>query len=131
MDRISSVTREGIPELWEDIDTFRKTVLDSGQLEMKRERQHKVNHVSSFRIPGSDLCNLLVSQVWMWNHIKEAVMQLFKEHPAVKAKIPKLEHLVSKSAITSGYAADILLQEFQKSFQGVKEEDDDEEEQEK
>ena len=57
----------------------------------------------------------------MWNHIKEATLQLFKEHPVIKAKIPKLEVLVAKSAITPGYAADILLQEFKNSFDHEKE----------
>ena len=56
----------------------------------------------------------------MWNHIKDATLQLFRDHPSVKAKIPKLEHLVAKSAITSGYAADVLLQEFLHSFEGHK-----------
>ncbi|ELU04383.1 hypothetical protein CAPTEDRAFT_114900 [Capitella teleta] len=93
--RISSVTKEGIPELWEMISEFQKTMLQTGQMELKRERQHKV---------------------WMWNHIKDAILELFKENPVVKSNIPKLEYLVSKSTITPGYAADVLLQEFKNAF---------------
>jgi LAO/AO transport system kinase len=59
----------------------------------------------------------------MWNHIKDSILLLFREHPVVKAKIPKLEQLVAKSAITPGYAADVLLQEFKNSF-NVKRESD-------
>ena len=40
--RISSVTKEGIPELWEKMQEFRKTMVETGLLETKRERQHKV-----------------------------------------------------------------------------------------
>jgi LAO/AO transport system kinase len=77
---------------------FRDMMTKCGELERQREKQHKV---------------------WMWNHIRDNILLLFKEHPDVQHSIPKLEHLVSKGAITSGYAADILLQKFMKGIKDV------------
>ena len=74
---------------------FQKRMLESGEMDRKREKQHKV---------------------WMWNQIREHIMILFKEHPSVRPKIARMEHLVSKGAVTSGFAADVLLQEFSRSF---------------
>lgn len=93
--RISSLTKDGIPELWEKMAEYKKRMLESGEMERKREKQHKV---------------------WMWNHIRDNIMTLFKHHPSIKQKIPRLEHMVGKGAITPGYAADVLLQEFTKSL---------------
>ena len=67
----------------------------SGELERKREKQHVK---------------------WMHNHIRDNIKVLFNEHPAVKRLTPKLEFLVEKGAITPGYAADVMLQEFSRSL---------------
>ena len=63
----------------------------SGEMERKREHQHKV---------------------WMWNQISDSVMELFKEHPAVQASLERQEQLVAKGAVTPGQAADYLLKKF-------------------
>ena len=96
VNRVSSRTQEGIPQLWEVIKKFQETMFTSGQLEINREKQYKV---------------------WMWNQIRDNVILLFKSHPAVKPKISKLEYLVSKGVMTAGHAADILLTEFKKSYE--------------
>lgn len=93
--RISSLTKEGIPELWAKMKEFRDAMSKYGELEERREKQHKV---------------------WMWNHIQNSILQLFKEHPAVRKHIEYLEHMVAKGAMTPGYAADILLRKFSRSF---------------
>lgn len=93
--RISSLTKEGLPELWEKIKEFREKSTESGSLERKRQRQQTV---------------------WMWNHIRDNIMSLFKKHPPIARKIPKYEHLVAKGAVTPGYAADLLLQDFATSI---------------
>ena len=67
---------------------------ESGDIEMKRRKQHTV---------------------WMWNHIHDNIMTLFKGHPMVAKKITKYENLVATGTVTPGYAADVLLQEFMKS----------------
>lgn len=66
----------------------------AGELEHKRQKQQTI---------------------WMWNQIRENVMKLFKEHPSLVEKIPKYEHWVSKGAITPGFAADSLLEDFKNS----------------
>ena len=55
-------------------------------------------------------------QVWMWNHIKENIMMLFRQHPNIQPHIPELEHEVAKGTITPGFAADILLEKFSRTF---------------
>ena len=52
----------------------------------------------------------------MWNHIHDSLIHVFKKHPAVQAIIPRLEMQVAKGAITAGFAADVLLHEFTRSF---------------
>lgn len=92
---MSSVTKEGLPELWEKMKDYRDKMTLSGDLERMREKQHVK---------------------WMHNHIRDNIKVLFNEHPAIKRLTPKLEFLVEKGAITPGYAADIMLQEFSRSF---------------
>jgi LAO/AO transport system kinase len=92
---VSSVTKAGLPELWEKLKEFRNKLTLSGDLERRREKQHVL---------------------WMRNHIRDSMAQLFKEHPAVRELTPKLEFLVEKGALTPGYAADILLHQFSSSM---------------
>jgi len=94
--RVSSTTGEGLPELWEKMKEFRIKLTLSGDLERRREKQHVR---------------------WMDNHINDKMRILFFEHPAVQKLVPKLEFLVEKGAVTPGYAADILLQQFSSSVQ--------------
>jgi LAO/AO transport system kinase len=92
---VSSVTKQGLPELWEKMEDFRSKLTLSGDLERRREKQHVL---------------------WMRNQIRDNILQLFNEHPAVKQLTPKLEFLVEKGALTPGYAADILLYQFSASM---------------
>ena len=43
-------------------------------------------------------------------------MRLFRQHPTIQPLISPLEHQVATGAITSGHAADILLEKFLKTF---------------
>uniref|UniRef100_UPI00398F38FB methylmalonic aciduria type A protein, mitochondrial n=1 Tax=Pristiophorus japonicus TaxID=55135 RepID=UPI00398F38FB len=89
--RVSSISGEGIPELWKKIAEFHTTMFASGELQIKRQKQQKV---------------------WMWNLIRENVTEYFCNHPAVRNKIPSLEDEVVSGDITPGLAADILLKAF-------------------
>jgi len=93
--RVSSLTGEGLAELWEKMQEFRSKLTQSGDLERRREKQHVR---------------------WMDSHIADKMRQLFLEHPAVCRLKPKLEFLVEKGAVTPGYAADILLHQFASSL---------------
>ncbi len=78
------------------MEQYQGKMVDSGEIDLIREKQHTV---------------------WMWNQIRDNIMQVFKEHPAVKPKIARLEHQVAKGALTSGFAADILLTQFIQSLE--------------
>ncbi|XP_077333111.1 methylmalonic aciduria type A protein, mitochondrial isoform X3 [Lithobates pipiens] len=89
--RISAKTGEGIPELWKKITDFQSTMLESAELLSKRRAQQKV---------------------WMWNVIQENVLLHFRNHPAVKDKLPLLEGQVLTGVLSPSLAADILLKAF-------------------
>ena len=93
--RISSKTKEGIPQLWTRMNDFRDRMIETGYLDATRERQHKI---------------------WMWNHIRENIMSLFRQHPQVQGKVSQLEKLVATGSLTPNYAADILLAQFMQSM---------------
>ncbi|KAI8507663.1 hypothetical protein Bbelb_150430 [Branchiostoma belcheri] len=92
--RVSSLTREGIPKAWDRMTGFRNKTWNSGELDMKRRRQHRV---------------------WMWNHIQDSMIKLFRQHPGVQRLIDGTEDRVMRGEITPGAAADALLREFEKS----------------
>lgn len=91
--RISSITKEGIPELWKKMCEFREIMSKTGDLEQKRADQKKI---------------------WMWNYIKDNIMDLFRSHPVVRQKIAVMEDRVSHGVLTPGEAADMLMRDFMK-----------------
>ena len=94
VERVSSLSKEGLSALWDVMQDFRDKRTKSGELELQRRKQHVK---------------------WMQNHIKDNIKVIFNEHPGIKQMMPKLEYLVEKGAITPGYAADVALQEFSRS----------------
>ena len=92
--RVSSETGEGIPELWATVEAFRAAALSSGELQARRRAQQKV---------------------WMWSLIQENVLRHFREHPAVRRELPRLEDSVTRGAVSPGLAADLLLKAFSSS----------------
>ncbi|XP_002737939.1 methylmalonic aciduria type A homolog, mitochondrial-like [Saccoglossus kowalevskii] len=94
--KASSKKKDGLPEVWDVMTEFYKTMVTTGEMKNRRAVQHKI---------------------WMWNHIKDNILKLFKNHPAVKPQIASLESKVAKAVITPGLAADVLLNEFVKSTQ--------------
>jgi len=91
--RVSSHTKEGISELWDLMKQFHTVMLESGELELKRRKQQKA---------------------WMWSHISDEVLQLFKSHGQVAALVAEYEHKVMEGEVPPGTAADLLLHEFMK-----------------
>lgn len=92
--KASSTTKDGIPEVWEEVEKFFEIMSKSGELHMRREEQHSL---------------------WMWNYINFEILELFKKHPAIINNISYYEEQVAKGNITSGLAADDLLNLFLKS----------------
>lgn len=91
--RMSSVTRQGIPEVWQMMEEFNFLMTESNEIFHKRENQLKI---------------------WMWNYIKDHIMDSFREHSNIKNKIPDMEQQVVQGLITPGLAADLLLHDFMK-----------------
>ncbi|XP_032873876.1 methylmalonic aciduria type A protein, mitochondrial isoform X2 [Amblyraja radiata] len=89
--RVSSKYGEGFTNLWEKMTEFHTSLVATGELQIKRQRQQKV---------------------WMWNMIQENVTEYLCNHPAVRNQIPNLEEKVVRGDITPGLAADILLRTF-------------------
>ncbi|XP_076446546.1 methylmalonic aciduria type A homolog, mitochondrial-like [Babylonia areolata] len=89
--RISSMTGDGIEQLWETMLDYRKRTNEAGELRRKRERQLKI---------------------WMWNNINDRIVQMFKKQPVVAEKLLELESKVEKGEVTPGLAADALLDLF-------------------
>ena len=92
--RISSQTGEGIEKAWENMEQFHNIMLENGELEQRRCKQHVI---------------------WMWNHIKEQIMGRFKSNPEVRQEIGHFENLVADGDVTPGMAADKLLKIFSHS----------------
>ncbi|XP_019782098.1 methylmalonic aciduria type A protein, mitochondrial isoform X1 [Sagmatias obliquidens] len=89
--RISARSGEGITEMWDTMKEFQDVMLASGELTAKRQKQQKV---------------------WMWNLIRENVVEHFRTHPTVREQIPLLEKRVLSGALSPGLAADLLLKAF-------------------
>ena len=61
--RISSLTGDGLPELWSECLRFKQSAQECGDFEAQRRRQ------------------LLV---WMWTYVRNSVMDVFKADKQVK-----------------------------------------------
>ncbi|KAK9540541.1 hypothetical protein VZT92_002987 [Zoarces viviparus] len=92
--RASSLTIEGIPEVWAKMESYRDAMLACGELRGRRRAQQKV---------------------WMWSLIQENALCHFRNHPSVREALPHLEERVTKGAISPGLAADLLLKAFSSS----------------
>lgn len=49
---------------------------------------------------------------WMWTHVQDEIMSVFKRHPEVMKKAPNLEESIRQGKITPGSGAEILLRTF-------------------
>lgn len=89
--KVSSLTGEGIPELWAVMQEFHQTMIKTGELFETRRKQQRV---------------------WMWNYITQHIMQVFREDPRVKSHIQEMEKNVEEGLMSAGQAAEILLRRF-------------------
>lgn len=89
--KVSSLTGEGIPELWVVMQEFHQTMIKTGELFETRRKQQRV---------------------WMWNYITQHIMQVFREDPRVKSHIQEMEKNVEEGLMSAGQAAEILLRRF-------------------
>ncbi|XP_039251840.2 methylmalonic aciduria type A protein, mitochondrial-like [Styela clava] len=86
--RVSSITEEGISELWSVMQIFHEEMIKSGTFESLRRNQRAI---------------------WMWNHIKDNILEDFASDYDVSKALPSLEEQVKNCKMTPGLAADLLL----------------------
>eukprot|EP00094_Tigriopus_californicus_P013787 TCALIF_13342-PA protein Name:"Similar to Mmaa Methylmalonic aciduria type A homolog, mitochondrial (Mus musculus)" AED:0.04 eAED:0.04 QI:0/1/0.33/1/1/1/3/0/389 len=88
---VSSITREGLPDVWEVMMKFKELMSEHDELELKRAKQR---------------------QKWMWNYINDRLLEIFVSHPAIKNRTNHLEDKVANFEISPGTAADLLIERF-------------------
>lgn len=87
--RVSSISGEGIPELWDLMQKYKNDMVSSGEFIKRRQTQRRA---------------------WLWTHLKDSLVSSFVSSPGMKTKIREVEHKVMEEVLTPGDGADYLLQ---------------------
>ena len=87
----SAVNKAGIDQVWTTIGEHKATMEASGARAARRSEQ---------------------ARAWLWNEIRETLVEVFQAHPAVRADLAALESRVTGGAITPAAAARALLEKF-------------------
>ncbi|MFM7200919.1 MAG: methylmalonyl Co-A mutase-associated GTPase MeaB [Myxococcota bacterium] len=87
----SALTGEGLDDIWSCILQHRRIMEQQGGLTQLRQQQR---------------------QQWMWERIRERLLQAFRSHPLVSAKLPAKEDAVRSESQTPDAAALELLEIF-------------------
>jgi LAO/AO transport system kinase len=85
----SAATGEGIAEIWEAVLEHRRVLQAGGMLERLRREQTKS---------------------WMRSMVEEGLLDLFRNHPLIRQKLPELERDVLHGRITAFRAVEQLLE---------------------
>ena len=86
--KLSSLTGEGVQEFWQAVERYRAAMEKSGEWAGKRRRQ---------------------AVDWMWNLIESGLRGAFRNHPDVRAELPRLSEAVEHGRMTPSAAAAKLL----------------------
>jgi LAO/AO transport system kinase len=86
----SALTGEGIGEIWDTVERFRRAVGSKG-IERRRANQ---------------------ARAWLWSELGETLLQQLRRDAAVRKRVPALEAAVSSGKVTPGVAAGELLELF-------------------
>ncbi|VDL79716.1 unnamed protein product [Nippostrongylus brasiliensis] len=89
--RTSIMDPKSIAAVADTMFSFWNTIMKSGDLKQRRTTQ--------------------MTQ-WMWNHVQEELLTVFKNHPNVAPLAPKLESDVRDGKITPGLASETLIRKF-------------------
>jgi len=87
----SALTGAGIPEVWAMVGEQREKLRASGEAQTRRREQ---------------------ARAWMWTLVEEGLQRMFRDDPAVAARIEKLEARVAALEVPPAKAARILLDAF-------------------
>lgn len=88
---VSAQTGDGIDELWTTIAEHRQALVDGDQLEAQRNAQ---------------------AERWMWSLVEERLMESFRGHPGVAAKLQGAVEAVRNGSRPATEAAEALLARF-------------------
>ncbi len=91
--QISSLTGEGVPNVWETVLDYRKTMEKTGAIEARRSEQ---------------------ARAWMWSEIRENLGAAFRQSAGVRKRIARLETQVAAGKLAPTAAAERLLEAFLK-----------------
>jgi LAO/AO transport system kinase len=86
--KVSAIQGQGIAAFWQAIEEYRKTMLETGEFATKRRHQ---------------------ALAWMWALIESGLQRRFRQHPAVRRKLPALAGAVEAGEIPPALAAERLL----------------------
>lgn len=86
---VSSQDNIGLERIWDKICLFRSLMVESGELESKRQRQ---------------------SRYWMWKSVQNLILLQTKNDPILREKALTLEELLSQGKTTPRVAATELLE---------------------
>ena len=84
----SSLNNEGITQIWDQVDVFRKTLLETDQFQKHRTEQ---------------------SRSWMWTEVAESLVADLKSDEKVKLLVPKIENAVLDGKLPTIVAAQRLI----------------------
>ncbi|MDP6964331.1 MAG: methylmalonyl Co-A mutase-associated GTPase MeaB [Acidimicrobiales bacterium] len=90
----SSLTGEGLDEVWEKIKDHKKVLENSGEWAERRKIQ---------------------KLKWMWSIVEERLSSDLHDHPSVNEQVPQLEKTVLEGKISATAAAERLLEIFRKN----------------
>jgi LAO/AO transport system kinase len=86
--QLSALTGDGVSRFWETVLRFRDLQERSGRLAARRRHQ---------------------SLAWMWERIESGLRQAFRQHPGVRALLPRLTQEVDEGRMAASTAARQLL----------------------
>jgi LAO/AO transport system kinase len=90
----SSVTGQGLEELWSEICQFRAHRMETGKLEERRKEQ---------------------ATYWMWKHLQTLVLRRTKHDANLKQRADELNRQLEAGRMTPRVAAQVLLESLQRS----------------
>ncbi len=88
----SARSGDGIGEVWREIEAYLAALEPAGEIAKRRAAQ---------------------SHAWMWNEIRESLLEAFNAHPAVVELAARLEQRLARGEVTPHAAARQLLAAFQ------------------
>jgi LAO/AO transport system kinase len=90
----SALHNQGVAEVWQTAQEFRRALTDSGELLTLRAQQ---------------------ARAWMWSETAEALIADLKNHATVKALVPELERAVLAGELPAIVAAQTLIKHYKAS----------------